>query len=91
MKTVQEYMNDPRLLNDPGMAEVLEPIREIHTIRLKIQDEMAGMSLEEKIDSLNKEAEAMGFSLCYDLIGKGKLIPRDISIGLPPAPEEAVF
>ncbi|MDR0731950.1 MAG: hypothetical protein LBF63_09795 [Treponema sp.] len=21
MKTVQDYMNDPRLLNDPGMAE----------------------------------------------------------------------
>jgi hypothetical protein len=37
---------------------------------------MAGMSLEEKIDSLNKEAEAMGFSLCYDLAGQGKLKPR---------------
>jgi hypothetical protein len=76
MKTVQEYRNDPRFLNDPGMSGALEPVKEIHAIRLKIQDEMAGMSLEEKIDSLNKEAEAMGFSLCYDLAGQGKLKPR---------------
>jgi hypothetical protein len=76
MKTVQEYMNDPRFLNDPGMAGALEPVKEIHAIRLKIQDEMAGMSLEEKIDSLNQEAKAMGFSLCYDLEGQGKLKPR---------------
>jgi hypothetical protein len=76
MKTVQDYMNDPRFLNDPGMAGALEPVREIHAIRLKIQDEMAGMSLEEKIDSLNKGAEAMGFSLCYDLEGRGKLKER---------------
>jgi hypothetical protein len=32
MKTVQEYMNDP------DMAGALEPVREIHAIRLKIQD-----------------------------------------------------
>jgi hypothetical protein len=69
-------MNDPRFLNDPGMAEALEPVKEIHAIRLKIQDEMAGMSLEEKIDSLNQEAEVMGFSLCHDLEGQGKLKPR---------------
>jgi hypothetical protein len=69
-------MNDPRLLNDPGMAEALEPIREIHAIRLKIQDELAGMSPEEEADYLNKKAEAMGFSLCYDLVGQGKLKPR---------------
>jgi hypothetical protein len=75
MKTVQDYMNDPRILNDPDMAGALEPVKEIHAIRLKIQDEMAGMSLEEKIDNLNKEAEAMGFPLCYDLAGQGKLKP----------------
>jgi hypothetical protein len=86
MKTVQDYMTDPRLLNDPGMAEALEPIREIHAIRLKIQDELAGMSPEEEADYLNKKAEAflapMGKTLCYDLVGKGKLIPRDISNSL---------
>jgi hypothetical protein len=36
------------------MSGALEPVKEIHAIRLKIQDEMAGMSLEEKIDSLNR-------------------------------------
>jgi len=37
MKTVQEYMNDPRMLNDPDMAKALEPIKELHAIRLMIQ------------------------------------------------------
>jgi hypothetical protein len=69
-------MDDPRLVNDPGMTGALEPVKELHAIRLKIQDEMAEMSLDEKIASLNQEAEAMGFSLCYDLEGQGKLKPR---------------
>jgi hypothetical protein len=77
---VQEYMSDPRLLNDPGMAEALEPVRKIHAIRLKIQDETAAMTTAEKIDLLNREAEAflapMGKTLCYDLVGQGKLKPR---------------
>jgi crotonobetainyl-CoA:carnitine CoA-transferase CaiB-like acyl-CoA transferase len=77
MKTVQEYMSDPRLLNDPGMAEALEPVREIHAIRLKIQDETANMTTAEKIDLLNREAEAflapMGKTLCYDLVGRGRI------------------
>jgi hypothetical protein len=47
MKTVQDYMNDPRILNDPDMAGALEPIREIHAIRLKQQDETTGMTAEE--------------------------------------------
>jgi hypothetical protein len=48
MKTVQEYMNDPRMLNDPAMTRALEPVKEIHAIRLMIQDETAGMSTAEK-------------------------------------------
>jgi hypothetical protein len=62
------------------MAEALEPVREIHAIRLKIQDEAANMTTAEKIDLLNREAEAflapMGKTLCYDLVGQGKLKPR---------------
>jgi len=76
MKTVQDYLNDPRILNDPDMVGALEPVREIHAIRLKIQDETAGMTAAERIESLNREAERflapMGKSLCYDLAGKGK-------------------
>jgi len=74
---MQDYLNDPRLLHDLDMAGALEPIREIHAIRLKIQDETADMTITERIEFLNKEAEAflapMGKSLCYDLAGKGKL------------------
>ncbi|MDR1904192.1 MAG: hypothetical protein LBQ88_18155 [Treponema sp.] len=80
MKTINDYMNDPRLLNDPDMAGALEPVKEIHAIRLKIQEETANMTTAEKIEFLNKEAEAflapMGKSLCYDLAGQGKLKPR---------------
>ena len=79
MKTVQDYLNDPRLLNDPDMTEALEPVREIHAIRLKIQDETAGMTMAERIEFLNREAEAflapMGKFLCYDLAGQGRLEP----------------
>ena len=79
MKTVQDYMNDPRILNDPGMAGALEPIREIHAARLMLQDETANMSTAEKIEFLNKKAEAflapMGKSLCYDRVGMGRLQP----------------
>ena len=77
MKTVQDYLNDPRILNDLDMAGALEPVKEIHAIRLKIQDETAGMTTAEKIEFLNKEASdflaPMGKSLCYDLAGKGKM------------------
>ena len=80
MKTVQEYLNDFRLTNDPDMVGALEPVREIHAIRLKIQDEISGMSMAERIESLNKEAEdflsSIGKSLCYDLAGKGKIQDR---------------
>jgi len=77
MKTVQDYLTDPRILNDPYMAGALEPIKEIHAIRLKIQDETDTMTLRKKIEFLNKEAEdflsPLGRSLCYDLEGAGKI------------------
>jgi hypothetical protein len=81
MKTVQEYMHDPRILNDPGMAEALEPVREIHAIRLKIQDETANMTTEERISFINnKGREALArhglSSRIVNLSGQGKLKPR---------------
>jgi hypothetical protein len=79
MKTVQDYLNDPRLLNDPDMVRALEPVKEIHAARLMLQDETAGMSPEEEIEYLNKQAEVflapMGKTLCYDLVGHGRLQP----------------
>jgi hypothetical protein len=86
MKTVQEYMNDPRIINDPDMEGALEPIKMIHAIRLMAQDERAGMTPNEEIEYLNKKAEAflalMGKTLCYDRIGLGTLEFREQIIRL---------
>ena len=80
MKTVSDYLHDPRILSDQDMAEALEPVREIHAIRLMLQDERNGMTPEEEVAYLNKKAEEllapMGKSLCYDLIGQGTLKPQ---------------
>jgi len=48
MKTVQEYLNDPRITGDIGLMSGADEIRIIHAIRLKQQDEITGMSFEEK-------------------------------------------
>jgi hypothetical protein len=68
MKTVQEYMNDPRMLNDPAMAGAYEPVKEIHAIRLIIQDETSGMSAVEKA-IYHKQAQRLFFlaSDCFHL------------------------
>ncbi|MDR1211806.1 MAG: hypothetical protein LBK40_06200 [Spirochaetaceae bacterium] len=81
MKTIQDYMNDPRILNDPQMAGALEPVKEIHAIRLKIQDETEGMSSAEWVEYYNSAAKK---SLArhglpptlVNLSGQGKLQPR---------------
>jgi len=82
MKTVQEYMNDPRMLNDPGMAKALEPIKEIHAIRLMIQDETAGMSPAE-IATYNKKCvedlfASFGLPIpkYENLSGQGRVKPK---------------
>jgi hypothetical protein len=74
-------MNDPRLFNDPGMAEALEPVREIHATRLMIQDETAGMTAAQKSEYLRKNMAAlfdsMGlpFPQIVNLSGQGKQKP----------------
>jgi hypothetical protein len=74
MKTIQDYMKDPRITGDPEMTKALEPIREIHAIRLKLQDERAGMTAVE----YNKMAEVSlakrGLHLCRDLAGQGRVV-----------------
>ena len=41
MKTLEDYMNDPDLANEP------RALREVHAIRLKINDETKGMTAME--------------------------------------------
>ena len=40
-KTLDDYLNDPDLANEPSA------LREVHAIRLKIHDERKGMTVEE--------------------------------------------
>jgi len=44
MKTLDDYMNNPNLINEPM------PLREIHAIRLMIYDETKDMSSDEITD-----------------------------------------
>jgi len=41
MKTINDYLNDPDLVNEP------EALREVHAIRLKIHDERKEMTAAE--------------------------------------------
>jgi hypothetical protein len=58
MKTVQDYMNDPRITGDPEMMAAPEPIREIHAVRLKYHDETAGMTVDERLSYIRKKSDA---------------------------------
>jgi hypothetical protein len=84
MKTVQEYMNDPRILNDPDIADEMEPIKEIRAIRLKLQDETAGMTAKEEADVYNKRAREIfaqhGINVPFvNLSGQGKVQPQVVT------------
>ena len=74
-KTLDDYMNDPGLINQP------EPFREIHAIRLMLNDRTAHMTPEEHTAYINQRAMAilapMGKTLCYDLVGKDYQIIDD--------------
>ena len=79
MKTIEDYMNDPRILNDPFMED--GPIREIHAARLMLQDETAGMTVQEKCDYLNNKArESLArHGITHEFVnlsGEGKIQPR---------------
>ena len=84
MKTVLDYLSDIRIKNDPGLMSSPEGIRIIHAIRLKQQDEMAGMSFEEKAMVHRKKTDAiftdLGLPLpeYVDLSGQGKLQPMTV-------------
>jgi hypothetical protein len=85
MKTIQDYINDPRLLNDPQIAGALESVKETHAIRLKIQDETAGMTAAEWAEFYNNEAISalVRHGLSPQLVhfaGQGKLQPRPVMV-----------
>jgi len=81
-KTVKDYMNDPRILEDPEMMTAPECIREIHAIRLKLQDEAAGMTPEEHADHVNKKGKAIlaewGLTHLYADFPKKEIISEPI-------------
>jgi hypothetical protein len=61
MKTIDDYLNDPSLANEPTA------LREIHAIRLMIYDETKNMTMEEKRayhDNNRKEAD-----VCFAQLG----------------------
>jgi hypothetical protein len=84
MKTVQDYLNDPRITSDLGLMSGPEEIRTIHAIRLKQQDETAGMSVEEKAAFHRKKTDVMFASLglpppkYVSFSGQGKLKPKAV-------------
>jgi hypothetical protein len=89
MKTVQDYLNDPRITGDPGLMSSPEEIRTIHAIRLKQQDEMKGMSYEEKAAFHREKTDAMFTNLglpppqYVNMTGQGKLKNKTAGITDP--------
>ena len=84
-KTVKDYLNDPRILNDPEMMETPECIREIHAIRLKLQDETEGMTPEEHVTYVNDKAAAFlarsGITPVYADFSKTEPVKQPIMAG----------
>jgi hypothetical protein len=59
MKTIEDYMNDPAITDEP------RPVREIHAARLMIQDERKGMTASEF--SQSAEDSSIAISKKYGL------------------------
>ena len=49
-KTIDDYFNDPDIINEPSA------LREVHAIRLKIYDETKEMTIAEKSAYFRKRA-----------------------------------
>jgi hypothetical protein len=49
-KTIDDYLNDPELANEP------QALREVHAARLMIQDETKGMTATERTTYYHKAA-----------------------------------
>ncbi|GHU48277.1 hypothetical protein FACS1894200_05020 [Spirochaetia bacterium] len=82
MKTFEEYMNDPRILNDHDMADAMMPVKEIHAARLRLQDETASMSPAERNEFINAKARKFLVSIgvtphLVNMSGEGRLMPSE--------------
>ena len=53
MKTLDDYMNDPYV------AKMQMPLREVHAIRLMIHDEIKDMTSSERTAYFKKESEEL--------------------------------
>ncbi len=53
MKSLEEHMRDPDIADEPL------PLREIHAIRLKIQDETKSMTPKERAGNTARQAEKL--------------------------------
>ncbi|MDR3123499.1 MAG: hypothetical protein LBU16_06945 [Treponema sp.] len=81
MKTVQEYMNDPQIANDPGLMDAPEAVREVHAIRLMLQERRATMTPEERRADVQKRSDDFlaGCGIVPHYVsfpGQGKIKPR---------------
>ncbi|MFP3040705.1 hypothetical protein LQZ19_02675 [Treponema primitia] len=81
MKTVEEYMNAPRIINDPEMVDAPKTIREIHAIRLKHRDETKDMTPEQcrayvHAGAMAAYAEAGITPRSVNLAGQGRIRPK---------------
>jgi hypothetical protein len=50
-KTLETYMNDPDIVNEPM------PLREVHAIRLMLYDETKDMTPEEHTAYINRQTD----------------------------------
>jgi hypothetical protein len=72
MKTLSDYLRDPRILNDAEMMNAPEPVQEIHAARLKIQDETAGMNTSQRVDYYKMKSD--------DFFGKLGIVPQYVNL-----------
>jgi hypothetical protein len=69
---MNKYLIDKRITDAPELMSAIEPIREVHAMRLMVQDELKGKSVSEVNHMAESTLSKHGIKLCYDLAGQGK-------------------
>jgi hypothetical protein len=67
MRTFEDYLNTPELVGEP------EFLQEIHAARLKIQDEIKGMTVAERAAYFNRAAEFLTYRSDTQITGTAVL------------------